>query len=199
MLRSRATREIASGMFEKPSQVGHDRLRRKQIDDDASQSHRRGLRWVKAGLTRPAVPDDATPDPVPQTAVERPREARPGYLAASIASLVANPSSASEVPIDRIPALVAELASEQTALSALQGALTTRLLASQAKAVSPDVGDRLLTADEVAVTLGVTRRWVQRRARRLPFARRISEHAIRYSESGLRRWMSNRKLSAAGL
>ena len=29
------------------------------------------------------------------------------------------------------------------------------------------------------------------------FARRISDHAVRYFESGLRRWMSNRKLSAA--
>ena len=94
--------------------------------------------------------------------------------------------------------LVAELASEQSALSALQGVLTTRLIMSQAHAtVQSEAVDRLPTVEEVARTLGVTKRWVQRRARRLPFARRISEHAIRYSESGLRRWMSNRKLSAA--
>jgi predicted DNA-binding transcriptional regulator AlpA len=137
-------------------------------------SRRRGVRWLKAGLTPSARP-------VP-----------------SVASLVANPSSAADVPVDRIPALVAELASEQSALSALQGVLTTRLLVSQANAVGqPDSVDRLLTVDEVARVLGVTRRWVQRRARRLPFARRISEHAIRYSESGLKRWMSNRKISAA--
>jgi hypothetical protein len=54
-----------------------------------------------------------------------------------------------------------------------------------------------MTAEEVATALGVTQRWVQRRARRLPFARRISDHAIRYSETGLKRWMSNRKLSVA--
>jgi len=100
--------------------------------------------------------------------------------------------------VDRIPALVVELASEQSALSALQGALTARLLVSQASAtLQENPGERLLTAEEVATTLGVTKRWVQRRARRLPFARRISDHAIRYSESGLKRWMSNRKLSAA--
>ena len=111
---------------------------------------------------------------------------------------MANPSSASDVPVDRILALVAQLASEQSALSALQGALTTRLLVSQANpATRPEPSDRLMTADEVATALGVTQRWVQRRARRLPFARRISDHAIRYSESGLKRWMSNRKLSAA--
>jgi predicted DNA-binding transcriptional regulator AlpA len=123
---------------------------------------------------------------------------RVGQLTHSVASLVANPCSASEVPVDRIPALVAELASEQSALSALQDALTTRLLVSQANAAAqPEPSDRLLTAEEVATTLGVTKRWVQRRARRLPFARRISDHAIRCSESGLRRWMLNRKLSAA--
>ena len=95
-------------------------------------------------------------------------------------------------------ALVAELASEQSALSALQGALTVRLLVSQADAATrPESSDRLMTAEEVATALGVTQRWVQRRARRLPFARRISDHAIRHSEAGLKRWMSNRKLSAA--
>ncbi len=123
---------------------------------------------------------------------------RVGQLVPSVALLLANPSQASEVPVDRIPALVVELASEQSALSALQGALTARLLVSQASAtLQENPGERLLTAEEVATTLGVTKRWVQRRARRLPFARRISDHAIRYSESGLKRWMSNRKLSAA--
>lgn len=100
------------------------------------------------------------------------------------------------MPVDRIPALVAELACEQPALSALQGALTARLLVSQADAAThPEPSDRLMTAKEVATALGVTQRWAQRKARRLPFARWISDHAIRYSETGLRRWMSNRKLS----
>ena len=77
---------------------------------------------------------------------------RVGQLSASLASLVANPSSASEVPVDRIPALVAELASEQSALSALQGALTVRLLVSQADAATrPEPSDRLMTAEEVAM------------------------------------------------
>jgi hypothetical protein len=35
---------------------------------------------------------------------------------------------ATEVSVERIPALVAELASEQSAISALQDALTVRLL-----------------------------------------------------------------------
>ena len=176
------------------------------VFDDAAQEKTgrdrgrgpRGRPWLKASL-RPAgtLEDQKTAS----TAAMRPGDfpaGRVGQLSASLASLLANPSSACEVPVERIPALVAELASEQSALSALQGALTIRLLVSQADAATrPEPSDRLMTAEEVATALGVTQRWVQRRARRLPFARRISDHAIRYSESGLKRWMSNRKLSAA--
>lgn len=57
--------------------------------------------------------------------------------------------------------------------------------------------ERLLTAEEVAQSLGVTPRWVQRRARRLPFARQLSEHAIRHSEPGLKRWMAHRRADVA--
>jgi len=55
--------------------------------------------------------------------------------------------------------------------------------------------DRLMTADEVAATLGVPKRWVQRRARRLPFARLISAHAMRYSTAGLKRWLEHRRVA----
>jgi predicted DNA-binding transcriptional regulator AlpA len=115
----------------------------------------------------------------------------------TLASLLEHPEAASSVPPHLIPALVAELASEQVALSAVQGLLTARLLDAQGARAQEDATDRLLTAEEIAATLGVTKRWVQRRARRLPFARRISDHAIRYSESGLKRWLANRRLSVA--
>jgi predicted DNA-binding transcriptional regulator AlpA len=115
----------------------------------------------------------------------------------SIASLVTNPSTVSEIPTHQIPALVAELASELAALSALQGVLTARLLAPQDNAASRESTDQLLTAEQVATILGVTKRWVERRARRLPFARRLSAHAVRYSESGLKRWMANRQMRIA--
>ena len=174
-----------------------DDAAREKTGRDRGRSARRGRPWLKASLRQAGLEEQRTPS----TATVRPGDSpagRVGQLSLSLASLVANPSSASEVPVDRIPALVAELASEQSVLSALQGALTVRLLVSQADAAKrPEPSDRLMTAEEVATALGVTQRWVQRRARRLPFARRISDHAIRYSESGLKRWMSNRKLSAA--
>ena len=109
----------------------------------------------------------------------------------SVSSLVANPDRAVDVPMNQIAALLASLASEQARLMAIQGVLMTRLVASQST-VTDESADRLLTAEEVANALGVTKRWVQRRARRLPFAWRLSAHAVRYSESGLNRWMANR-------
>ncbi|OFW22435.1 MAG: hypothetical protein A3G21_21800 [Acidobacteria bacterium RIFCSPLOWO2_12_FULL_66_21] len=66
-----------------------------------------------------------------------------------------------------------------------------------APALHSESAERLLTGKEVAHAQGMTKRWVQRRARRLPFARQLSDHAIRYSEAGLRRWMANRHVHAA--
>src|SRR5258708_25144287 len=109
-------------------------------------------------------------------------------------ALLEKPERASEVPVEQIPALVAEGASEQAALSAIQGVLTARLLVMPPAHDSSADTDRLLTAEAVAHLLGVTKRWVQRRARRLPFARRISARSVRYSEAGLRRWMTNRQI-----
>jgi hypothetical protein len=110
--------------------------------------------------------------------------------------LVENPTRVSDVSAERIPTLFAELAARQAALIAVQGALAARLAESTA-AKSTESSDRLLSAADVAMALGVTCRWVQRRARRLPFARKLSEHAIRDSEAGLRRWMANRRAGAA--
>lgn len=159
----------------------------------------RRRRCLKADLKTSESLDDQMRAPHPL--ITRPGGApvgRAGPLEVSVAALVANPTRASEVPVHQIPALVAELASEQATLCALQGALTTRLLTSTAaEAASHKSDDRLLTVDEVAGTLGVNRRWVQRRATRLPFARRISEHSIRYSEASLKRWMANRQIRVA--
>jgi predicted DNA-binding transcriptional regulator AlpA len=111
----------------------------------------------------------------------------------TLSALLQTPTRAAEIPLEQVPALVAELASEQAALSAFQGVLTARLLLTPADRTSDGTGDRLLTSDEVAKMLGVTKRWVQRRARRLPFSRRISVRSVRYSEAGLKRWMAHRQ------
>jgi hypothetical protein len=116
--------------------------------------------------------------------------------ALTLSALKLHPDGAATVARNAIPTLVAELAAEQATLSALQTALTARLIETQISAVREEATDRLLTAEEVGTVLGVPKRWVQRRARRLPFARFISEHAVRYSECGLKRWLEHRRGTA---
>jgi predicted DNA-binding transcriptional regulator AlpA len=50
-------------------------------------------------------------------------------------------------------------------------------------------GDRLLTAEQVALVLGLDVTSVARR--RFPFAKKLGRRTIRYSEAGLRSWMRN--------
>lgn len=48
--------------------------------------------------------------------------------------------------------------------------------------------DRLLTPTQAAELLTVTPRWLYRHAKRLPFTRRLSRKALRFSEAGLLRY-----------
>ncbi len=52
--------------------------------------------------------------------------------------------------------------------------------------------DQLLTPEEAGRLLGVTPRWLYRHAKRLPFTKRLSRKALRFSEKGLRRWLAAR-------
>ena len=54
-------------------------------------------------------------------------------------------------------------------------------------------GDHLLTVDEVAESLAVERTWVYRHADDLPFTRKLSAGTLRFSSSGLRRWLASRR------
>lgn len=79
--------------------------------------------------------------------------------------------------------------------SVAQGALLGRLVALQGS-VAGDGGsgdDRLLAPEEVASRLGVTVTWLYRHAARLPFTRRLSRKALRFSERGLDRWQAQKR------
>ena len=56
--------------------------------------------------------------------------------------------------------------------------------------------DKLLTPEEAAEILGQKVRWLYRHAAILPFTRRISRKNLRFSEAGLRRWISAKKPSS---
>jgi excisionase family DNA binding protein len=49
--------------------------------------------------------------------------------------------------------------------------------------------DRLLTIDQVAQRLSVSREWVYRNGKRLGFTRKLGPKMVRFSESGLQKWL----------
>ena len=57
----------------------------------------------------------------------------------------------------------------------------------------PPDAERLLGPPEAAALLGVTVTWLYRHAGQLPFTRRLSRKALRFSVAGLRRWLAARK------
>jgi hypothetical protein len=83
-------------------------------------------------------------------------------------------------------------------LAVLQSALAARLMLihknsqESTQTPAPDDGG-LLTADQAAVFLGVTTHWMYRHASGLPFARRLSRKALRFSKAGLLRWRDSRR------
>jgi hypothetical protein len=93
---------------------------------------------------------------------------------------------ADTIPVDQIPAVLAQLAAFQTTLAA-------RLMVPalpQAKAEN-DKPDRMLTVDEAAVLLRRSRQWIYRHSH-LPFVKRISRKSLLCSETGVKRWLATR-------
>lgn len=111
-------------------------------------------------------------------------------MSAELATLAADPERVSDVPVAAIPALIGEA----EALRALLWARLQAPPASKAKSSTGGGPDRMLTAEEVAERLGVSKRWVyrQQESGHLPFAVRLSENTLRFSEQGLERWKARR-------
>ena len=80
-----------------------------------------------------------------------------------------------------VPALAA-------ALSARIAVLTTAMVAEPTRSSAPSgIPDQNLSAAEAAFRLGMSRDWVYRHARKLPFASKIGSRLV-FSEKGLERW-----------
>ena len=97
-----------------------------------------------------------------------------------IAALLADPAS---VPFDHIPAAIGEL-------EKVKATLWARLTAP---VPSPNGAgeDRLLTVDQAAERLGVTRDWLRRRPD-MPFVVKLSEGVVRYSSRGIDYYIATR-------
>jgi hypothetical protein len=100
--------------------------------------------------------------------------------------LLTDPGRVARVPVHQLPALLTQLASVQTRLAAVEGAVAARLLDAGTPEAQPD---RLLTADEAAARLGVTKDWLRRRST-LPFVVKLSEGVVRYSAAGIARYIA---------
>jgi hypothetical protein len=97
-----------------------------------------------------------------------------------LAALLADPERVQDVPPDAVPALLAQLAPLQIGLAARLAFVS---------AVTPDEPDRLLTVDEAAGRLAVTKDWLRRRPH-LPFVVKLSNGVVRYSATGIARFIS---------
>jgi len=53
----------------------------------------------------------------------------------------------------------------------------------------------LLTAEAAAGMLSVSPDWIYRNAKKLPFTRKIGPKMLRFSQQGLLKWLTTRKLS----
>ncbi len=110
-------------------------------------------------------------------------------IKALMGTLLASPERVSEVPVEAIPG-------RQAQVLQLQAALTSRLLMQSTTNQQPARqvnSDRLLSAEEVAKVLGVTKRWLYSHAGQLSFTRRLTRKALRFSEDDLQRYMAAKR------
>jgi len=79
-------------------------------------------------------------------------------------------------------------------VATLYRALADELRAVQdVPAATGDAPERLLDVRAAAKLLDVRPRWLYDHAARLPFARKLGGRTLRFSESGLRRWLERRR------
>jgi excisionase family DNA binding protein len=89
------------------------------------------------------------------------------------------------LPLDQIPAILA-------ALSAMAGAASARILGSEDAGDTPaEAADENLSIEEAARRLGVSKDYLYRHAKKLPFTRRIGRRLL-FSARGLERWNRRR-------
>ena len=97
-------------------------------------------------------------------------------------------ASLEEIPADKIPAVLSQLAAAQSMLAAR---LMQNGNSAHAQTQTTNAGGRLLTAAEAAAKAGVSRDWFYRRSDKLPFAVRLGR-SLRFSEAGLDKWIRSR-------
>ena len=113
--------------------------------------------------------------------------------------LLANPADVDALSDDQqVSELLAEVGVRHAQLATLHLSLLSRLIKVRRQPLQVGAtsdNDRLLSVGEAAEILRVTPQWLYRHARGLPFSRRLSRKALRFSETGLRRWAASRRVA----
>jgi hypothetical protein len=102
----------------------------------------------------------------------------------SLDALAANPAQVAALE-------PAEVCVVFTLLAGLQAALWASLL-NHRQPAAPEP-DRMLNIEELSGILQETPEWIRRHAKKLPFAKRVSRNRLLFSETGLNRWLGNRR------
>jgi excisionase family DNA binding protein len=92
-----------------------------------------------------------------------------------------NPAAAVDLPLDALAALQAQCA-------AAQGAIAAAMLGHPGTQASP-APDSLITAEEAAERLSVSKDWLYRTAKDLPFTVRLGPDMVRFSRAGIDRYI----------
>jgi hypothetical protein len=103
-----------------------------------------------------------------------------------LSTLADDPARAGEVPVELVPVLVLRVAG-------ILAALSTRAAQTECIGSEPAGGDELLDASQTALRLAVSRDWVYRHGKALPFAVRVGHRHLRFSSRGLERWLRARQ------
>jgi len=104
-------------------------------------------------------------------------------------ALATDPSKAANLAGPVVAALLARVAAVSGTLAARAVALTHQTEASS----GPDEEDRLLTVEQAAERLAVSRDWIYRRVSTLPFTVRLDGSAVRFSAQGIARHIRQRR------
>ncbi|MBI3329788.1 MAG: helix-turn-helix domain-containing protein [Nitrospinae bacterium] len=90
------------------------------------------------------------------------------------------------MPVEQMPGLLSQL-------ERLWALIWVKLMIVPVSGTRENPGpDRLLDVSEAAHRLGVSKDYLYRHAKRLPFALRIGPGQLRFSERGLERWIKTR-------
>lgn len=105
-------------------------------------------------------------------------------MSPTLADLLQEPQQVAEVQPESIPALLGDL-------ERLKATLWTKLVSVPASGngEAQGEGNQLLTVEEAAQKLKVSKDWLYRRANKLPFTVRLGPRQLRFSARGIERYV----------